>query len=135
MKPGYKYLASPYSHKDPLTRELRYLAAAGALQTLLANRIWTYSPIVHCHELAKLWEMPSDAEFWAEYDETMVCASTGIFVLMIEGWAKSVGVTGEIKLAAELGKTITYLTPGDILNAASSCTINHDSRQPSAKGI
>lgn len=135
MDAGYKYLASPYSDPDPLVREQRYLAAATALHTLLDNRIWTYSPIVHCHELAKLWGMPTDAEFWKEYDAAMIAGSNGIFVLRLEGWAKSVGVTGEIKLASELNKSITYLMPGSLFDAASTVILNQDPSKPSAEGI
>lgn len=106
----YKYLASPYTDSDPMVREQRFLAAAACLRHLLACKIWTYSPIVHCHELAKLWGMPHDAAFWQEYDAAMIRGSSGIFVLMLPGWAKSTGVKGEIALTAELGKTITYIS-------------------------
>lgn len=132
---GYNYLASPYSHPDPYVREQRYLAAASALQTLLANKIWTYSPIVHCHELAKLWGLPGDAEFWKDYDAAMIHAARRLFVLRIPGWNESVGVKGEIKLAIELGKSITYLAPGDILNAAATVIFNPDRPESSAEGV
>lgn len=135
MDAGFKYLASPYSDPDPMIREQRYLAAASALQTLLSNKIWAYSPIVHCHELSKLWGLPSDAEFWRDYDAAMIRASDGIFVLRLDGWAKSIGVTGEIKLASELNKSITYLMPGSLFDAASTVVLNQDPSKSSAEGI
>lgn len=117
------YLASPYSHEDPMVKEQRYLAAAEALKTLLLNRIWAYSPIVHCHNLSKIWGLPGDATFWKEYDTAMIRACGGVFVLRLDGWSESVGVKGEIKLASELGKSITYLSPVRLFDDASTVKI------------
>lgn len=132
---GFYYLASPYSDPDPMVREHRYLAAAAALKVLLANRIWTYSPIVHCHELSKLWSLPGDAAFWQEYDAAMIRACCGLFILRLEGWHTSVGVTAERKLATELGKSITYIMPGEVMNAAASVTLDPSRPQPPAKRV
>lgn len=129
------YLGTPYSHPEPMTREIRYLQAADALNTLLQNKIWTYSPIVHCHELAKLFSLPKDAAFWLEYNITMLRGSAGLFVLKLEGWAQSIGLKGEIAYAAEQGKTITYLSPGDVLHAAYIHHSNQDPAKPSAARI
>lgn len=106
---GYIYLASPYSHPDSSTRYERYLSAANAARTLLQNKLWVYSPIVHCHDMSERWGLPFDAEFWREYDRCMVQSSREIFVLCLSGWEQSVGVAGEIRLAAELSKPVTYL--------------------------
>lgn len=97
-----KYLGSPYSDPDPYVREERYLRASKVLTELLAQRIWTYSPIVHCHELAKIGGLPIEADFWTEYDFHMLSLSNELFVLRIEGWDKSVGLAAEIKKAVQL---------------------------------
>jgi hypothetical protein len=132
---GYIYLGSPYSHPDPLVRETRYLQAMQALQTMLACRIWAYSPITHCHELAKIWNMPTDGKFWQEYNFQMLRSSKGLFVLKLEGWAKSEGLREEIAYTTDLNKTITFLSPGDVLHAAYIHRPNQDSAQPPAAGI
>lgn len=106
---GYIYLASPYTDPDPLIREIRYLAAASALRTMLRNNIWTYSPIVHCHHLSQIWKMPHDAAFWLEYDQTMIRGARSVTVLCLPGWQRSVGVKGEIEYSLSLGKQISYL--------------------------
>lgn len=101
---GYTYLASPFTHKDPLVREMRFLAAEHATNWLLQNRVWTYSPIVHCHSMAKTYNLPHDAAFWDEYDKTMLSSARDMLVLRYEGWEKSKGVTSEIEFADQIKK-------------------------------
>lgn len=108
---SYHYLGSPYSHKNPAVRHARYLAARQTLQEYLERRVWTYSPIVHCHHLAVEGGLPTDAKFWEEYDFAMVRASKGLLVLMLPGWAESVGLGGEIEYAREALISVTYIIP------------------------
>jgi hypothetical protein len=88
---SYLYLASPYSHVDPARRHGRYRAACAATCWLLNIRCWVYSPIVHCHELARLHDLPGDFEFWRMTD--------------------SIGVKNEIAYARRNMKPIHLLTP------------------------
>lgn len=104
-----RYLASPYTDPDPWVREDRYLRAAKVLTDYLTARIWTYSPIVHCHELAKIVALPADADFWREYDFHMLSKSDMLMVLRIEGWGASKGVNAEIAEANRLGIEIFYI--------------------------
>lgn len=115
---GFVYLASPYTHPDPLVREERYIRTAATLATLLRNRVWTYSPIVHCHELAKTWGLPHDAKFWFDYDMAMLAKADSLSVLMLDGWHKSVGVKGEMAAAKALGLPITFIPGGGDVAAA-----------------
>lgn len=92
---SYVYLASPYSDLSPRVREERFYAAMRATAWLLMQRIWVYSPIVHCHELAIRCSLRFDAEYWQEYNEAMLISANKLFVLGIDGWDKSKGVTGE----------------------------------------
>lgn len=128
---GFDYLASPYTDPDPLVREIRYLKTLEVTSILLKNGIWVYSPIVHCHHMSQVFGMPHDAEFWLGYDTAMIKACKHLQVLRLDGWARSKGVTGEIKLAQELGKSITYI--GADLNAEATVTIHPDRRESSAK--
>lgn len=127
---GFDYLASPYTDPDPLVREMRYLKALEVASILLKNGIHVYSPIVHCHHMSQVFKMPHDHKFWLEYDTVMIKAARGIQVLRLHGWARSVGVTGEIKLAQQLGKPITFIA-GD-LDAEAAITINPDRAKPAA---
>lgn len=99
----YDYIASPYSHPEPLVREERYLRASYYLMQCLRNCEWAYSPIVHCHELAKIWDLPKDAAFWEEYNFVMLRGAKRVKVLRLDGWEKSIGVRDERAEAERLG--------------------------------
>jgi hypothetical protein len=93
------YLASPYSHPNSIVREHRFAVAEKAIVWLLRQKIWAFSPIVHCHKLAKENDLPKDAEFWSEFNEALLLKSDGVLVLTIDGWVESKGVQAEINLA------------------------------------
>ena len=103
------YLASPYTHSDPFVREERYLRASKALTFLLSRHEWAYSPIVHCHELAKIGGLPPDAGFWQDYDFYMLGKCDKFYILRIEGWEQSKGVAAEKAEAERLSIPVTYL--------------------------
>jgi len=92
---SYAYLASPYSDPSLQVREERFYAAMRATAWLLMQRIWVYSPIVHCHELAARYGLRFDAEYWKEYNEAMLKEATKFFILCIDGWDLSKEVTAE----------------------------------------
>lgn len=110
-KMSYYYLASPYSHPDGEVREGRYLRAQRALEYLLANKMWAYSPIVHCHPLAKRFSMPKDAKFWEEYNHVMIDHCDSILVLQIPGWEESIGVAEEMAYARWKKLVCNYMQP------------------------
>lgn len=99
------YVASPYSHPAPAMREHRYRAVEEYTFTLLRNRSWCYSPIVHCHHLAARFQLPFTADFWGEYNERMLERCDALHVLQLPGWEDSRGVQAEIRYWASLGGT------------------------------
>lgn len=102
------YLASPYTGtKREMTQ--RYKWALRVTASLIAEKIWTYSPIVHCHEMAVKYNLPRDIEFWREYDRDSVHTCRELYVLQLPGWGTSAGVRYEITLADEQNKPIRYL--------------------------
>lgn len=129
---GYIYLASPYTHTDPMVRELRYLEALACSRTLLLNSVWVFSPIVHCHEMSKLLGMPHDADFWLEYDTTMLRGSVSTAVLMLPGWPQSKGVKGEVDLSIKLGRQIVYISSSGEPLVKATLSRHSDSSQPPA---
>lgn len=100
---GFIYLASPYSHKDHVVMEERFRAVEAATAELLRNEQRVYSPIVHCHELAKRHRLPTTAKYWEAYNFAMLARAAKLYVLTIPGWDESIGVTGEMKFAHDLG--------------------------------
>lgn len=108
---GYVYLASPYSHDDPFVREDRYLRTMKYMSRALAAGRFVYSPIVHCHELAKVADLPRDAKFWEAYNFTMLDAATELWVLCLPDWDLSLGVDGEVQHAKSIPIPVVYLNP------------------------
>ena len=114
----FQYLASPYSHEDPLTREKRYLETLKGLLALGDKGIVAYSPIAHFHPMAKLYSMESQANDWAWHNIPMIKASSGLIILMLDHWGTSSGVSQERQWAKEFGKSIQTLDPdGWVLEA------------------
>ena len=77
----------------------RYHVACDFTAKLLNDKKWCYSPIVHCHELAKQFALPRDFEFWKEYNIAMLGLCSDIYILGIDGWRESKGVAAEIEYA------------------------------------
>ena len=107
----YIYLAPPYSHSDPFVREARYLWAMKELGDLLKQGFCVYSPIVHCHELAKIDSLPKEAAFWESYNFRMLAKTDVLWVLMLPGWKESLGVTAEITEALRLLIPVMQVEP------------------------
>lgn len=107
------YLASPYSTPivSGFSIQERYRLTKLATLELIKQGFSVWSPIVHCHKLAEIGDLPKDAQFWQEYNYAFVARCSCIFVLMLEGWRKSLGVVMEIKWADELGKSVYYVDP------------------------
>lgn len=103
------YLASPYNHTSPFVREQRYLAAMEAVALLMKRRIWVFSPIVHCHELKKIAELPPSHGFWLAYDLHILEQCAALYILAIEGWKESLGVAAEREHAITLGIPISLV--------------------------
>ena len=121
------YLASPYSHPDPVIRDARYLAACRATVRLLLAGQTVFSPIVHGHALAS-FGLPTDWPFWAQHGEQHIARSDELFVLAIAGWKESQGVQAEIGIAQRLGKFVRYpesLLPGRDVCPTSPSDLHH----------
>lgn len=99
------YLASPYSHPDPAVRERRYQQAIACTVALLREGHVVFSPIVHSVPLAAAG-LPSDWQYWRDYDHEMIRRADALFVLALEGWRESIGVQEEVAFAAALRKPI-----------------------------
>lgn len=110
------YLASPYTHPDPLIMKTRFLLAEQCTAAMLFEGHFVYSPIVHCHEIAQKYSLPSDFSFWKTYNFDMLRRADKFYILDIPGWAESKGVMAERTLAAEIGFYIYHVNEhGEIL--------------------
>lgn len=99
---SYSYVASPYSHELEWMMEERAEAVMKYCAEQFNKGIHVFSPIAHCHEMAKKYNMPKDVGFWWSYNKTMLRFADTLLVLRLSGWDKSKGVAMERNLAAEL---------------------------------
>jgi Domain of unknown function (DUF1937) len=102
------YLASPYSHPDPLVREARFDAACRATAKLVRAGRVVVSPIVHGHPLVR-FGLPTDWGFLQRFDVEHLRRCDEVVVLQIDGWRESEGVQAELAEAAALGKRVRYI--------------------------
>lgn len=100
---SFIYLATPYTDPDPAVMEERFRKNEKYCASLLEQGVWVYSPIVHCHEMAKRHKLPKGFEFWREYNFAMLSKSSEVRVLELLGWVDSSGVQAEIAMAVKLG--------------------------------
>lgn len=109
------YLASPWSNPDPKVRERRYLQARKATQAIIKAGKPVFSPIVYSHHIAEDGGLDGSWEFWQEFDHAMISRCSFLWVLTLDGWRESRGVTAEINLAAKLDKPMRCYGLEDLL--------------------
>lgn len=112
---GLYYLASPYSHPDPLVKELRYLLITRIAAELFNQGYALVEPIGSSHPVAKQFKLPTGYEYWQARDRSMISKCDGVIVAKLPGWRESVGVTDEIHYAKEIGKPVYYLNVDDLI--------------------
>jgi hypothetical protein len=102
------YLASPYSHPDPLVRDARFHATCRAAAHLIRDGHSVFPPIVIGHALVP-HGLPPDWTFWEPHVRGQLERASSLAVLTLPGWRESVGVQAEIEIARSLGLPITYV--------------------------
>lgn len=108
------YLCSVYSAPTVEEMQLRYDYVLKKTGEYLNDYKPVFSPIVHCHEIARIHGLPRTWEFWQFIDLEYMKGCTEVWVLMMPGWKESVGITAELKHAEEvLGLKITYIECDD----------------------
>ena len=106
------YLASPYSHPDPVVRRGRAALAAKAASVLTehTSHAMVYSPIVHGHAMNEHRALPLGWEFWRPRCRAAVELSTEVALLFLDRWWDSVGMATEYQWALEMKKPVrSYL--------------------------
>lgn len=116
---AYIYLASPYSHKERKIMDERYHAT----MAWVANHMKIYkspvifSPILHCHDMARRHNIPHDARWWENYNISMLQSANALWVLKLKGWTLSKGICGdpdtglkgELEFAKQFNKDIKFI--------------------------
>jgi hypothetical protein len=111
----YHYLASPYTHFDPEVMEYRFRAACNVCDALNQAGLTTYSPIVHCHPIAKLHRRGRTVNDWWGHNKALLSSAASLVVLQIFGWDASQGIQKELGFAKANRIPWTHLGPQDDL--------------------
>ena len=101
---SFIYLASPYADPDPRVRKERFQKTVDATARLILKGIVVFSPIVHNFTITLKSSLEMGWDQWRDYDLHMIDASLCIWVLNLDGWVSSQGVTAELEYAFEIQK-------------------------------
>lgn len=115
---GYIYLASPYSHKDPEIMDARFEIAEFCVAFFSQQNKHVYSPILHYHEVAKRFKLPTDFKYWKQNNIAMIRSASEFHILNLPGCHRSVGVMGETHVAELLGFDIRWWDWEEIADVA-----------------
>jgi hypothetical protein len=114
------YLASPYSHPDPLIKRQRFwrVTEAAALLTkeLASREVAFYVPIIMTHPMECVLQVDNQNlthEEWMQFDSIFWAKCDELWVLKLDGWEESSGVREEIEYFTKAGKTIRFIPPCD----------------------
>jgi hypothetical protein len=114
---GYWYLASPYTHGDPEVVLNRYFAARRAMAHLMKRGLFVVSPIVIGHAAAEEVDLPTDYEFWWDFNACLMLRSCGMIILRLDGWQHSRGISAEQGFYIHNGKPIFAIDDGQAADA------------------
>jgi hypothetical protein len=109
MDKSIVYLAVPYTHPDKFVIQQRFDKVNKVSARLMSEGINVFSPISHTHPIALAGSLPTNWEFWKNYDMAFLSCSKKLIVLQLDGWENSVGVQAEIQIAKNLGLPIEYI--------------------------
>lgn len=108
---GIVYLASPYSHPNPIVQRQRFHDVCLAAAALMRKGHIIYSPIAHCHPIATFGRLDTDAVSWRRHNFAFLAVASEFWVLELDGWEDSEGIAAEIQEADRLRKMIRYVKP------------------------
>lgn len=111
------YLAQPYTHELESVRVERFEAGVHMTALLMARGHTVLAPIVHSHPIFMAHpETGSNYDPWQKLDETLILASEAIYVLCLDGWRESYGISKELVFAEFRGIPVVYIDEnGDVL--------------------
>lgn len=106
------YLGSPYFDESPVIRWERRDAAGRVAADLIRRGLTVFSPIVHCHEISTIHNLPTDFQFWRPYCLHMLDLAEQFYILELDGWQESKGLTAEALhwKRTRPGEPIIYIT-------------------------
>lgn len=105
------YLACPFRNPDPLVQRRRCAAAHYVAAKLFLKGKFVFSPLTHNETLIDIINDAVPGEHWMQFDLKVFSICTELYVLKMDGWEQSKGVTMEIAYAKVKGLPIKMVEP------------------------
>lgn len=111
------YIASPFTHEDPNVQEDRFFDVTCVAADLTEKFGYAFIlPITQSHMMSKANpKLDGKFDFWEKIDLTFVSKSDEVWVVMLDGWENSVGVSREIEFAKSNNIPVRYIDPAEYL--------------------
>lgn len=111
MKRSIIYLATPYSHKEAYVKHQRFLDVTKVSAMILKQfRQPNFSPISQSHYQAEIGGLKGTWDFWRLVDIEFLKRCDELWVLTLDGWETSIGVTAEVAYAKRNNIPVKYLS-------------------------
>lgn len=110
MKPLI-YLASPYTHPNPIIQEGRAATAARVAGELIKRGHHVFSPIAHGHTIEQHCNISGSWWQWHNLSLLMLGRCDELWICTIDGFGDSLGVNSEVARAKELSLPIKMIDP------------------------
>ena len=111
---GLCYLASPYTSDSADVMQERFSRTAMATAEFTRQGILIFSPILHSVPMVQCGCGGTTWDDWADYDTAFIKKCTQVFVLQLDGWKQSRGVTAEVEICRANGIPVIGVNPLDI---------------------
>ena len=96
------YIGSPYSDPDHLVREDRATQVERFAARYVQRGHVIYCPIASWHHVAQKFTLPTDHQFWQQLNIGILRLASEMWVLRLDGWDYSIGLTKEMDMARDL---------------------------------
>lgn len=104
------YLASPYSHPDPLVQNEREKVVCQLAFLLINAGYLVYCPIAETAALVRHSQsIDTGWEFWRKKDLLQLDRCDELWIADMDGWTESKGVQGEVRHAMLNSKLVSLL--------------------------
>lgn len=103
------YLATPFSHKDPMILHSRAILANQMAGKLIKEGHVVFAPIPYGWDLCRFHTFPTDFTFWETFCYSFLKKCDKMIVYKIDGWAESKGVAAEIVFCENHNIPVEYL--------------------------
>ena len=110
------YLSSPLWHPQEQVMNKRVKLIQEVMVALIMRGTFAFSPIAHNYPAAKsqkviLDDEMNNKEIWMPFDLEMLHLCSEMWVVQIDGWDESNGITIEISEASIHGIPVSYHNP------------------------